>query len=275
MGLDQMYLAAKIAVGVLVLYVLVAVFFYLIQRKLMFVPDVTRVLPEEIGLTNVEEIPFRSKDGDLLLCWYGKAQEGKPTLLFFHGNGANIANREEKFRQLMDRGWGVFMLGYRGYGGSEGEPSEKGFVSDARLAYDYLLRTGLSGQDIVIYGESIGSSVAVQLAATVTARALILEAPMSSVTAIAQARYPFFKVRPFLRDRFESDRHIHNITMPLLIIHGDQDPVIPLQFGRALYDLAPRVKFFHTVKGGNHNNLYEFPIVDEMMRFLDAHGPRR
>jgi len=270
-----MTLFLKIVGGVALIYITLAVLLVLFQRKLVFVPDSARILPSEAGLVGVDEVVLTSSDGHKLYCWYGKAKPLKPTFLMYHGNGGNIADRERKFRFLMEQGYGVFMLGYRGYGGSEGSPSEEAFVRDATLSYDHLISTGLARDDIVIYGESIGTSVAVQVAAKHKARALILEAPMNSVTAVAEERYPIFMVRPFLWDRFESDRFIKNISMPLLVLHGDQDRVIPIELGRRLFDLAPEPKKFVSVPGGHHTDLYDYPIVDEMVRFLDAHQPER
>lgn len=259
----------KIVLALFALYIGIALALYFLQRKLVFSPDPTYVSPDEVELKGIEEIKLRTKDGFDLFCWYAKAQVGQPTLLFFHGNGGNVANREEKFRQLMAKGYGVFMLGYRGFGGSEGKPSEAAFVKDAFLAYDYLRDVaGINETDMVIYGESIGTSVATQLAARVEAQALVLEAPMSSVTAVAQARYPYLRVRPFLRDRFESDRHIDMVKMPLLIIHGRDDGVIPLEFGQALFNAAVEPKKMVVIDGAGHNNLYDFPLVSEMDGFL-------
>ncbi len=261
----------KIVLALFSLYVGIALALYFLQRKMVFSPDPTYVSPDDIELKGIKEIELKTKDGLKLFSWYAKAAAEKPTLLFFHGNGGNVANREEKFRQLMTQGYGVFMLGYRGFGGSEGKPSEEAFVKDAFLAYDYLRDDAkIDETQIVIYGESIGSSVATQLAARVEAQALVLEAPMSSVTAVAQSRYPYLRVRPFLRDRFESDRHIANIAMPLLVIHGDDDRVIPLEFGEALFSAAVEPKQMKVIKGAGHNDLYDYPLVEEVVHFLSG-----
>lgn len=262
----------KIVLALFSLYMGVALALYFLQRKLVFSPNPTYVSPDDIELKGIDEVVLKTKkEGFKLFSWYAKAAPNKPTLLFFHGNGGNVANREEKFRQLMAEGYGVFMLGYRGFGGSEGKPSEEAFVKDAFLAYDYLRETiGLNETQIVIYGESIGTSVATQLAARVEAKALVLEAPMSSVTAVAQARYPYLRVRPFLRDRFESDRHIASISMPLLIVHGKEDQVIPLEFGKALFEAAIEPKQMEVIEGAGHNDLYEHPLVEKVVRFLSS-----
>lgn len=251
-----------------VFYLALAAALYLLQRKMMFGPDRSYVSPAEVNLPGLQEVVLTSRGGHRLVSWYLPAKAGQPTVLFFHGNGGNVANREEKFRQLHARGLGVFMLGYRGFGGSEGAPSEAAFIADARLLYDHALKMGLAPDNIVIYGESIGTSVAVQLAADVSSLAVILEAPMYSVLSIAEARYPYFPVRTFLRDKFETNLFIKDVRQPLLVVHGTDDEIIPLASGRRLFEAANAPKRFFEVQGGGHNNLYDFPIVDEMVAFL-------
>lgn len=259
----------KIALGIVLFYLIVAAVLFFTQRRMMFGPDRTRVLPSSVNVKNVSEVELITPEGHVLYCWYGTAAANKPTILFFHGNGGNVANREDKYRQLMEQGYGIFMLGYRGFGGSGGSPSEVAFVKDARLAYDHLTKkNGLDASDIVIYGESIGTSVAVQLAATVPSHAVVLEAPMFSVLSIAQGLYPYVPVGSFLRDKFETNLFIGKVTAPLLIVHGDEDRVIPISSGRALYELANEPKRFQVISGGGHNDLYSLPIVAVISEFL-------
>ncbi len=253
------------------LYLIGALMLYFLQRRMMFSPDQVRVSPEAVNIPGLHEVPLKTPDGHALYSWHLPAKSGRPTLLFFHGNGGNVANREEKFRQLSAAGYGVFMLGYRGFGGSDGVPGERVLVQDSGLAYDYLTGLGLAPSQIVIYGESIGTSIAVQLAAKVNAAALILEAPMYSVLSIAEARYPYLPVRFFLNDKFETNRFISKVSAPLLVIHGSEDGVIPLASGRALFDEAPEPKRFEVLVGAGHNNIYDFPIVDVIVDFLKSH----
>ncbi|GJM03590.1 MAG: alpha/beta hydrolase [Rhodomicrobium sp.] len=264
-----MTLLTKIAIGGVLLYLVSALALFFLQRRLVFSPDTTRVQPVNFELPKVSEVKLRSFNGHTLYCWYGPAATGKPTLLFLHGNGGNVAYRAEKFKKLMAEGYGVYMLGYRGFGGSEGAPSEVGLVRDSQVAYEYLRdQYKLQSEEIVIYGESIGTSVAVQLAAKVKAAALVLEAPMYSVLSIAQARYPYVPVRPFLRDKFETNLYIKDVTAPLLVVHGDKDEVIPLASGQALYELAPEPKRFEVINGAGHNDIYDYAVVPVIDEFL-------
>lgn len=254
------------------IYLVFAGLIYLYQRKLTFSPDPSYVPVDTVGIEGLREVEFSSADGHRLYSWYLPARSGKATMLYFHGNGGNVANREDKFRQLSAAGYGVFMLGYRGFGGSEGNPSEAGFVKDATIAYQYLSDAGLQPRDIVIYGESIGTSVAVQLAAKADCSAIILEAPMHSVLEIGKTRYPHLPVERYLRDPFLTYQHIDKIRSPLLVIHGSADGVIPLASGEKLFNAAPGPKQMHVIKGGGHNNLYEYEIVPLITRFLIDQG---
>ena len=193
---------ARIAIGALAIYLTITLIVYTKQRDLMFAPDVGRVQPGDVGLASVSEVTLKTPDGLALHSWYGAAEPHHPTILFFHGNSGNVSRRADKFRQLMTRGYGVFMLGYPGYGGSDGTPSEAAFVLAASLSFEWLRDSGISPANIVVYGESLGTAVAVQLVAVNQVRALILEAPMSSVREMAQFQYPYLPVGLLLKDPF-------------------------------------------------------------------------
>lgn len=238
------------------------------QRDLMFIPSAERVLPHDIGLDEVDEITLETPDGQRLYSWYGHAKSKLPTILFFHGNSRGVSNRRGKIRQIMAKGYGVFMLGYPGYGGSEGAPSESAFIQAAELSYQHLRASGIARGDIVIYGESLGTAVAVQLAAKQQARALILEAPMSSIREIAQSQYPYLPVELLLKDPFLSIDFIGDVKMPILFIHGTDDGAIPISSGRKLFEAANHPKIFHAVEGAGHNNLYDFPVFDVVHSFI-------
>ena len=249
--------AAKFAVTfLLVAFVGVHALFYLSQRQLMYFPSSERMQPREVGLTDVEEVVLRDRSGGSLFSWFGRAQTGRPTILFFHGNGGAVAHRAHRFRGLMADGLGMFVLGYPGYGGSDGRPSERAFLEAARDAYEYLLGEGLGPDDIVIYGESIGSGVAVRLAAEVGAKGLVLEAPLSSAVDVAREHYPWLLAGLLMKDTYRSVDHIDRIDMPLLVVHGENDRIIPIELGLRLFERAQYPKSFVRIPGAGHNDLY-------------------
>src|SRR5690348_7422876 len=147
----------KLLLGLALAYVLAVAAGYFAQRRLMYFPDVARVQPSEAGLAGVEERVLKTPDGERVVAWYGRARPGQPTLLYFHGNGGSLSIRAERIRRFMAEGWGVYMMTYRGYGGSTGSPTEVSNVADARLAYGALVHEGVDPASIVLYGESLGS----------------------------------------------------------------------------------------------------------------------
>ena len=249
-------------------YVLVVLAAWLGQRRLLYVPNATRTAPASLGLAGVREVELPTPDGQRLVTWRVMARPGKPTLLYFHGNAGNLASRSNRVRRYADAGLGLLMLSYRGYGGSSGRPSEADNLADARLAYDQLLAQGLLPADIVLYGESLGSGVAVQLAAEKPVGAVVLDAPYTSIVDVATRAYPFLPVRPLLADRYESNRFIGQVKAPVLVLHGGRDGVIPVEMGRALHDLANEPKHLEIFPEGRHSDLDEYGAVKVVTGWL-------
>lgn len=255
---------------VLVAYVAMNWYMYANQRQLMYFPATDRVTPAQVGLANVHEVMLQSASGLELVSWYGVAESGRPTILFFHGNGGAVQHRAYRFRQYMAQGYGVFVLGYPGYGGNSGQPSEESFREASELAYEYLQGRGVLAQDMVIYGQSLGSAVAVQLAARVDANGLILEAPMSSTVDVAAHHYSFLLVNLLMKDTYKSIDYIERINMPLLVMHGSDDRIIPIEFGRTLFDKASDPKRFEELRGAGHNNLSEYGVDALATEFIEV-----
>ena len=250
------------------LYLVVAIGIWSYQRRLIYAPDPTHTAPQALALDGVEERVLATSDGERLVAWWVRAEPGRPTLLYLHGNGGTLARRAERIRFLKARGLGVFMLSWRGYSGSTGSPSEAKNVADARLAYDELIRSGVPAQRIVLYGESLGTGVATQIAAAKPAAGLILDAPFTSITDIGAERYPYLPVRLLLLDRYENERHIRNVHMPVLIIHGEADRTVPVQMGRSVYEAANEPKRIATFPGAGHANHVRYGSYQVVMDFI-------
>ena len=251
-----MPLLTKIWIAALCLCVLALCVVYFGQRKLIYLPDPTRVQPGEVGLADVAERVLKTPDGARVVAWYGKARPGQPTLLYFHGNGGSLSIRAERIRRFMGEGWGVYMMTYRGYGGSTGKPTETHNVADARLAYGALVLEGVAPGSIIAYGESLGTGIATRIAIERQVAGLILESPYTSIVDVAAQAYPFLPVRLFLVDRYETSRYIPNVKVPLLILHGERDGVVPVAMGRELARLANEPKRLVVFPEGRHSNLY-------------------
>jgi fermentation-respiration switch protein FrsA (DUF1100 family) len=246
----------KFALFALCAYAAILLAAYLGQRRLMYFPDRTRMPPVAAGLPNVAERVLETADGERLIAWYGKARPGQPTILYFHGNAGSLANRAPRIDRFMGEGWGVFMLSYRGYSGGTGSPTEAANVADALLAYDKLVADGVTPASIILYGESLGSGVAARVAAERPALGLILDAPYTSILEVAKSAYPYLPVDAFLKDRYETRNIIAQVRMPVLVLHGERDEVIPVSMGRELARLANEPKRLVTFPGAGHMDIY-------------------
>jgi len=246
----------KLLLGAAAVYAFVGLAAYLGQRKLMYFPDRVRIQPAEVGLRGVEERVIETPDGERFIAWYGKARPGRPTLLYFHGNGGSLAIRAPRIERFMREGWGVYMMTYRGYGGSSGTPTEVNNVADARLAFGALVQQGVPPNSIILYGESLGSGIAVRLATEREVAGVILDAPYTSIVDLAAQVYPYLPVRALLIDRYETTKYIGNVSVPLLILHGEHDPVVPVAMGRELARLANEPKRLVIFPDGGHSDLY-------------------
>jgi uncharacterized protein len=251
MSLSQYVLVGLAALGALALGAA-----YFGQRRLIYYPDTVHSLPSEAGLAGVEERVLKTPDGARVVAWYGKAKPGQPTILYFHGNAGSLANRALRIERFMGEGWGVYMMTYRGYGGGTGKPTEAHNVADARLAYGALVHEGVEPSSIILYGESLGTGIAVRLAAERQVAGVVLDAPYTSLVDVAAGVYPFLPVRLALADRYESSKYIKQVHAPLLILHGERDDVIPVAMGRELFRLANEPKRLAVFPNGGHSDLY-------------------
>jgi len=212
-------------------------------------------------------------DGETWLMRTATSPDSRPWVVFLHGNASTIASRMNilHYERLRDLGLNVIVREYRGYGGVAGVPTESGMFEDAMAAYAYLRQhEHVDPGRIVIYGWSLGSAVAVTLAASVDESAVILEGAPASVVDIGQQRYPFFPVRLIIRNPFESIRRIERIGSPVLFLHSPEDTVIPIAEGRRLFDAAPPPKQFVEVSGGHvyasEKDRRFFPAIGAFLR---------
>lgn len=258
----------SIVIAIVGLYVAVVLAAYLRQRSMMYFPDPQRIDPVAVAI-DAEEVDFPSGDGVNLVGWYRPAQPGQPTVLYFPGNAGSVAWRAERMKYIAALGYGFMFLNYRGYGGSAGSPHEEGLIADGLAAYQHLAHRGIAGEDIIMFGESLGAAVAVQTAGQREVRALILEAPFSSAVDVATKTYPYLPARWLMKDRFESVNHIKFIGAPLLIIHGETDQVVPFALGQKLFEDALEPKEFMAIPDAGHNEL-DIPVVRARVeQFID------
>ena len=242
---------------------------YVFQRSLMYFPDNKRTPPALAGLPQAEEVVLVSSDGEKLIAWHVPPRAGKKLVIYFQGNAGGLDLRAERFGRLIADGTGLLALCYRGYGGSTGSPSEAGLIRDALAAYDYAAARH-PAERIVLWGESLGTGVAVALAAERDVGGVILDAPFSSIADVGAAAYPFAPVRWLIKDPFHSDRRIARVHAPLLIRHGEGDAVVPIRFGERLFALANEPKRFERFAGEGHVITDERGGMDLVRAFLAA-----
>jgi uncharacterized protein len=240
------------------------------QRAFIFpIPQTQRTLPGAAGFPEAEEHVLATSDGENVIVWHVPAKPGHAVVIYFPGNGDFLAGLAGRFRDITLDGTGLVALSYRGYAGSSGQPSEQGLLRDAAAAYAFTTMR-YAAERIVVWGFSLGSGVAVALAAEQPVGKLILEAPYTSIADVAASAFPMLPVRWLVRDQFHSDRRIARVTAPLLIMHGARDPTIPLRFGERLFALAHEPKQFVRFPEGGHNDLGDFGAVETARRFIDA-----
>lgn len=254
-------------------YGLVVALAWFFQRNLLYFPDKTAIPPALTAAPDMRVVELEAADGVALKAWYKAAAQARPTIVLFHGNAGNLAHRADKARVFLDRGYGVLLAAYRGYGGSGGSPSEAGLIADGRAAMDFLQQSGVTPNHIVLYGESLGSGVAVALAGEYDVAALLLEAPFSSIVDVAASHYGYLPVRWLIKDKFDSMARIGAVSAPLLVIHGSEDEVIPNKFGQRLFAAAVEPKTLRIIPGAQHNNVFAAGGRDAVLEFLEGLFP--
>ncbi|MEY9198621.1 fermentation-respiration switch protein FrsA (DUF1100 family) [Sinorhizobium fredii] len=215
-----------------------------------------------------ETVYIRTPDGETLFGLYSRGKPRKPAVLFFLGNADRIDNYSFLAQALASRGIGLLAISYRGYPGSTGTPSEVGLLTDGVAAFDWLA-AGSEGP-IIVLGQSLGSGVAIDTARRRPAIAVILVSGYLSVLSLAQTIYPYFPVALLIKDPFRSDLRIAEVRQPKLFIHGRRDAVIPLSSGEALYEIAPKPKQMLIYDGFGHNDLWDAPMIDDIIRFVET-----
>jgi fermentation-respiration switch protein FrsA (DUF1100 family) len=254
-------------------YLCVLAVMYVFQRKLMYAPNNTLGMPMASNLPEMVAVNLTNDENARVVSWYKSASTNKPTLVYFHGNAGNIGDRNQKIRPFLDHGIGVLLVGYRGYGNNEGAPSENGLYQDAELALDFLTRTGITPDHWIIYGESLGAAVGIEMASRVSEHSsvasVILEAPFSSMTDAGRSHYPWAPVGILLKDKYDSINKIARINCPLLLFHGTKDEVVPAKLGQKLFDTASDPKTAHWVEGAGHGDVFDIAGKELSIEFIE------
>jgi pimeloyl-ACP methyl ester carboxylesterase len=263
-----------LAFAAVAFYAVIVAAMYVGQRGLVFPRRPQRSTPAEAGFPEAQEHILTTADGEHIVTWLRRpADASRPLFLMFLGNGDNLGIIAPRLRQMTDDGSGVLAVAYRGYSGSTGSPSEAGLTRDAEAAYRFAASV-VPASRIVLFGYSLGSGVAVPLASSHETAALVLFAPFSSAVAIAQAAYPWLPVRFLMKDQFRSIDVIGKIKVPILVVHGERDGVVPIAFGRELYAAISAPKRFVALPHADHFSLFENGGINVIRVFLREFGLR-
>jgi fermentation-respiration switch protein FrsA (DUF1100 family) len=249
---------------------LLAASLFVFQRRLIYFPDRCLTHPADAGMSAAEELRLVTDDGEVLVAWYIPPRERHPLILYFHGNGGALADRVLRFRMLAASGYGLLAVSYRGYGGSTGSPTQTGLMRDGETAYREARARGYGGDHIVLMGESLGTAIATALAAAHEAAALVLDSPFLSAVDVAATHYKLLPARWLMLDQFRTDIAIRKVHVPLLVVHGDGDDIVPIDSAKRLFALANEPKVFIRVPDAGHLVLEAPGVFARVREWIDT-----
>ena len=254
-------------------YVLLLAIMFFFQRSFLYHPSIDNYLKDQATNepSEIEKVKIVTEDNIDLVAWfYNKDIEKFKTILFFHGNAGSLENRTYKLNHFKDLDVNFLIIAWRGFSGNEGKPNEIGLYRDAKSATEWLNLKGVTEENIILYGESLGTGVAVEVAQNKNYAGVILESPFTSMVDMGQKFYPLFPVRFLLKDKFESYKKIKNVSAPILVIHGQVDNIVPFAMGKKMYELANEPKFFYFQEYGDHMMDYDGKLLSTLKKFIQS-----
>ncbi len=261
---------AHILLIFVVIYFFVLISTYFFQRNLLYHPTENNYSGDQLTVS-IEKVKIKTKDNIELMSWYhSKNSNDYKTILFLHGNAGSLENRIHKINHFKDINVNFLLISWRGFSGNEGKPTEKGLYQDARSAVAWLKSRDISENDIIIYGESLGTGVATEIAQNKNFGGIILESPFTSMVDAGKDKYPYLPVRLLLKDKYESDKKIKNIKSPILIMHGKVDNIVPFHMGEKMYELANQPKYSYFSEYDDHMMEYNEKLLKALSKFIDS-----
>ena len=270
MKLKRRNFLLEVIIGVILIYLSILVLLFIFQRNLMYLPEENNYSGDKIKV-DIEKVKINTSDNLDLLGWFHKKDLNKfKTILYFHGNAGKLENRIHKLNQFKDMEVNFLIIAWRGFSGNKGKPSEKGLYIDGNSATKWLKNLGLNEEDIILYGESLGTGIATEIAQNSNFAGLILETPFTSMVDAAKNVYPYIPVGLLLKDRYENYKKIKNINIPILVMHGEADQIVPFRMGKKIYDIAKQPKYYHFTKYDDHMMEYDENLVSELKKFIKS-----
>ena len=260
----------KIVIGILVIYISLLVLLFIFQRNLMYHPEENNYSGDKLEV-EVEKVKILTSDGINLQGWFHKKDLKRfKTIIYFHGNAGKLENRIHKLNHFKDMDVNFLIIAWRGFSGNKGKPSEKGLYIDANSAIKWLKKLGLKEKDIILYGESLGTGVATEIAQSNNYAGLILETPFTSMIEAAKNFYPYIPVSLLLKDKYDNQNKIKNINTPVLVMHGEIDQIVPFRMGKKIYEIANQPKYSHFTKFDDHMMEYDEKLLYALKTFFKS-----
>ena len=261
-------------IHILLIFVLIYFFIlistYIFQRNLLYHPTENNYSGDQI-LVSIEKVKINTQDGIELMSWYhNKNVNNYKTILFLHGNAGSLENRIHKINHFKDMNVNFLLVAWRGFSGNKGTPTEKGLYEDAESAVRWLKSKGVRENNIIVYGESLGTGVATEIAQNKNFAGIILESPFTSMIDAGKDKYPYLPVRLLLKDRYESNKKIKNINSPILIMHGKVDNIVPFHMGKKMYELANEPKYSYFSEYDDHMMEYNEKLLKVLKDFIGS-----
>ena len=255
-----------IFLSLILVYFIILTVIYFAQRSLMYHPSENNYLDENKLNHKIEKMKISSDDE--LTSWYFKKNESFKTLLFFHGNAGSLENRIYKLNDLSKLNLNYLIVAYRGFSGNKGSPTELGLYKDSRVAKYWLNLNNISDQNIILYGESLGAAVAVDLAKDHKFAGVILESPFTSMLKLSRKYYPWAPTGLLLKDKYETDKKIKKVFSPILILHGRKDKIVPFEMGQELFKKANNPKYNYFIDNDDHMMDFNEELINSISSFI-------
>jgi len=269
-NLIKMNYLTIILLSFVLIYLIILVITYVFQRNLLYHPLENNYSGDKISVP-VKEVRIKTQDQIELLSWYhNKNSKDYKTILFLHGNAGSLENRIHKVNHFKNMNINFLLLSWRGFNGNKGKPTEMGLYEDAKSAVRWLKSMGIEERDIIVYGESLGTGVAIEIGQNKKFAGIILESPFTSMIAVGKDKYPYLPVRFLLKDKYESDQKIKNIISPVLVMHGKVDNIVPFYMGKKIYELANEPKYFYFSDYDNHMMEYNNSLLKVLKKFIHS-----
>ena len=257
-------------IGILVIYSSVLIILYIFQRSLMYHPDENNYFGDKLEV-KIEKVKITTSDNIDLLGWFHKKDlKNLKTIVYFHGNAGKLENRIYKLNYFKEMDVNFLIIAWRGFSGNNGKPSEKGLYEDGKSTITWLKNLGLLDEDIIIYGESLGTGIATELAQNNNYAGLILETPFTSMIEAAKNFYPYIPVGLLLKDKYKNDKKILDINIPLLVMHGEADQIVPFRMGKTIFEIANEPKYSYFTKFDDHMMEYDEKLVLALKKFIKS-----